>query len=99
MRLKYKNCFLQFVLICLFEQYNQSVKVSNYFDFYHCYGNKNGHQNRLKIGNWPFWSKFERFDRKINIEHKQIPKSYFNRRCELPRHIKRIFLVFSCADI
>ena len=24
----------------------------------------------LKIGNWPFWSKMERFDREINIEHK-----------------------------
>ena len=45
---------------------------------YRCYGNKNGHQNRLKIGNWPFWSKFETLDREINIEHKQIPKRYFN---------------------
>ena len=54
------------------------VKVSNYFDFYRCYGNQNGHQNRLKIGNWPFWSKFETFDRDINREHKQIPKRYFN---------------------
>ena len=33
----------------------------------------------VKIGNWPFWSKFETFDRAINIEHKQIPKKYFNR--------------------
>ena len=37
-------------------------------------------QNRLKIGNWPFWSKFKRFDREINIVHKHIPKIYFNRR-------------------
>ena len=29
----------------------------------------------LKIGNLPFWSKLERFDRGINIEHKQIPKN------------------------
>ena len=32
-------------------------------------------QNRLKIGNLPFWGKFETFDRAINIEHKEIPKS------------------------
>ena len=37
---------------------------------------KNGRQNRLKIENWPFWSKFETFGRAINIEHKQIPKRY-----------------------
>ena len=24
------------------------------------------------------WSKFENFDREINIEHKQIQKKYFN---------------------
>ena len=41
--------------------------------FYGCYGNKNGHQNRLKIGKWPFWSKFETGNKGINIEHKQIP--------------------------
>ena len=45
-----KNDFLQFVLTTLLKQ-KQSVKVSNYFDFYHCYGNKNGGQNRLKRGN------------------------------------------------
>ena len=44
------------------------------------YGNKIGRQNRLKIENWPFWSKVERFDRETNIEHKQIPIRYFNRR-------------------
>ena len=56
----------------------QSVKVSNYFDL--CVGNKNGRQNRFKIGNLLFWSKIERFDREINIEHTQIQKRYFNRR-------------------
>ena len=40
---------------------------------------KNRRQNRLKIGKLPFWSKFETFDRAINIEHEQIPKIYFNR--------------------
>ena len=42
-------------------------------------GTNNGRQNRLKIGDRPFWNKFETFDRAINIEHKQIPKLYFNR--------------------
>ena len=46
------------------------MKTSNYFDFCRCYGNKNSLQNSLKIGNWPIWSKFARFDREINIEHK-----------------------------
>ena len=32
-----------------------------------------------KKGNGPFWNKFETFDREINIEHKKIPKIYFNR--------------------
>ena len=76
MRLKYKNCFSP---ICSYKlinnNNNQSIKVSNYFDFYRCYGNKNDRQNRLKIGNLPFWSKIERFYREINIEHKQIQKN------------------------
>ena len=54
--------------------------------FYPCYGNKNGCRNRLKIGNWPFLSKIERFDRVINIEHMHIPKWYVNRRWEWPQH-------------
>ena len=48
-------------------------------NYYHCSGEQNCCQNRLKIGNLSFWSKFETFDREINIEHKQIPKKYFNR--------------------
>ena len=40
---------------------------------------ENGCKNKLKIGNWPFRSKFETFDREINLEHKQIPKIYINR--------------------
>ena len=47
----------------------------------------------LKIGNLPFWSKFETFDREINIEHKQIPThiltDYEIYHCT--QHIKRIF--------
>ena len=31
----------------------------------------------LKIGNLPFWGKFETFDRAINIEHKEIQKKIF----------------------
>ena len=41
--------------------------------------NKNGRQNQLKTENWLFWSKFKPFDRPIDIEHKPIPKTYFNR--------------------
>ena len=62
------------------ENNNQSVKVSNYFDFIVAMVTKKGHQNRLKIGNCSFWSKIERFHREINIEHNQISKRYFNRR-------------------
>ena len=30
---------------------------------------KIGRQNGLKIGKWPFWSKFDTCNRGINIEH------------------------------
>ena len=51
--------------------------------------------------NWPFWSKFERFDREINIEHKQIPKKNLteDESYQGTQYIKRGFLVLSCADI
>ena len=52
MRLKYKKLFFTNLFVLLvYKNYNQSVKFSNYFNFYHCYGNKNGQQSRLKIGN------------------------------------------------
>ena len=51
MRLKYKYFSHQCVLISLLEQKAKcSVNVSNYFDFYCCYGNKNGLQKKLKMG-------------------------------------------------
>ena len=80
---KIKVALHKFLLISLLEQ---SVKVWYWFYFYGCYSNKNGRQNRLKIGKWPFWNKFETFNRGINIEHKQIPKKYFNRWWELIPH-------------
>ena len=54
-----------------------------------------------KIGNWPFWSEYETVDREINMEHKQMPKRYFNRWRELSWHTTYLkdFFVFSCADI
>ena len=36
-------------------------------------------KNMLKIGKWPFWSKYKTCNRGINIEHKQIPNRYFIR--------------------
>ena len=48
-----------------------NVKVWYSLHFDRCHGNKNGHKIGLEIGKWPFWSKFETFDREINIEHKQ----------------------------
>ena len=43
LRLNYKKCFFFTNLFFLvYQNNNQSVKVANYFDFYHCYGNKNG---------------------------------------------------------
>ena len=75
------------LLWLVYQNNNQSVNVSNKFDFNRCYGNKNGRRNRLKTGNWPFWSRFEMFERQINIEHKQIQtKIYFNSWWELSRH-------------
>ena len=59
-----------------------SVKVWYQYDFYRY---KNGRQNRLKIGKWPFRAKFETFDREINIEYKQIPEIYFDRCWDLSR--------------
>ena len=34
----------------------------------------------IKIGKCPLWGKVKIFNREINIEHKQIPNIYFNRR-------------------
>ena len=44
-------------LIGLFED-NPRIQYWHLFYFYRCYGNKNGHQNRLKIGKLPFWTRF-----------------------------------------
>ena len=82
---KIKLLFKSFFLL-VYKNKSQSVKVWYWFDFYGCYGNKNGLQNRLKIGKWPFWSKLETCNIGINIDHKQIPKKYFNRWWELSRH-------------
>ena len=54
------------------------------------------------MGNRPFWRKIERFDREINIEHKQVPKciSTEDVNYHATQHNKRVFLVLSrCADI
>ena len=83
---KMKIAFHKFLLISLLEQKQKCKSLGFFFFFYLCYGNKNGCQNRLKIGNWPFWSKFKTFDRGNNIEHKQIPTIYFNRIWELSLH-------------
>ena len=46
-----KNVFTNFFFYQLFGTIaNLSVKVSNEIEFAHWYGNKHGHQNRLKIG-------------------------------------------------
>ena len=93
MRLKYKNCFSPISYLFI-KTITKVLKSQITFDFYHLYGNKNGCQNRPKIGHGPFWSKFEMFDREINIEHKQIPKRYFNRRRELPQHTTYCFFLY-----
>ena len=51
MRLQYKKCFCTSLFLLVYKNNNQSVKVSNYFDFYHCNRNIIGCQNRLKIEN------------------------------------------------
>ena len=45
----------------------------------------------LKIGKLSFWSKFETFDREINIEHKQIPKRYLTDYDNYSTHVKSFF--------
>ena len=62
---------------------------------------ENGRYNRLKSKKLSFWAKIGRFNRQVNIEHKQIPKWYLNGWLMVTRYIKYeiIFLVFSCADI
>ena len=79
---KWKLLFTSFFLL-VYKNNSQSVKVLYWFDFNGCYGNKNGRQNRLKIGKLQFWSKFETCYREINIEHKHIPKKYYNRWLDL----------------
>ena len=83
--IKCKLLFTNFFLL-VYKNNSPSVKVWDRIYFYRCYDNKNGWQNRLKIEQWPFWSKFKTFDREINIEHKQIPKWYLNRGWELSWH-------------
>ena len=88
----------KFLRICLLKN-SQSVKVWHWFDFYRCYGNKNGRQNRLKIGNWPFWSIFKTCNRGINIDRKQLPKTYYNRWWKLSRrtiYLKVSFCICLC---
>ena len=55
--------------------------------------NQNVAKNSLKIGKLPFWSKFETFDRELNIEHKQISKRYFtdNENYHGTQHFKSVF--------
>ena len=75
-----KMFFFTYYFLIVYYDNSQSVIVWKNFDFDCSYGNKNGRKNRLKKGKWHLFSKFETLDREINIEHKQIPKIYFNRR-------------------
>ena len=45
------------------------------------------------MGNRPFWRKIERFDREINIEHKQVPKYILTEDViyHATQHNKRVF--------
>ena len=54
-----KIAFHIFLLISLFEQQPKCKSLGSILFL-----------PLLKIGEWPFWMKFERFDREINIEHK-----------------------------
>ena len=40
---------------------------------------ENGCQNRMKIGNCPFWYNFETFDREMKIEQKQTQNIYLKK--------------------
>ena len=75
MRLTNKKKFTNVFLI-VHENNSPSVRSGNNLTFTVALVKK-GRQSRLKIGKWPFCSKFETYDREINIEHKHIPKKIF----------------------
>ena len=76
MRLKYEKCFSP---ICSYQFIRTIIKVFRSritFTFTVAMVTKMA----AEIGNWPFWSKFDRFDGEINIEQNKYKKKYFNRR-------------------
>ena len=48
------------------------------FDFNGCYGYRKWPPIKAKVEKMSFWAKIWRFNRTVNIEHKQIPKRYLN---------------------
>ena len=78
--LKPKNgsCITPISSDCFIRSITQMFKCSIYLTFTVAIVTENGRRNRLKIGRSSFWTKFQSFDRQIYIEHKQIPKTYFN---------------------
>ena len=66
----------------VYKKTGPSVKFWHLFYFFHCYGNKNGQQNRLKIEKLSFWAKFKAFSDRFIYEfinqHKGITKKPFN---------------------
>ena len=48
---KIYKLFFTKLFLSVYQNNNQSVQVSDYFDFDRCYGYKNGRRNRLKMGN------------------------------------------------
>ena len=56
----WKLIFTNFFLLVYLKN-NWSVKFRHLFKIYHCYGNKNGQQNRLKTEKLAFWTKFKAF--------------------------------------
>ena len=78
MRSVNKSCFARSSSNCSIRTIAHSVTAWYLFDLHRCFGNKNGHQIRLKIGKWHFRNKFESFDRKkVCIDHKKTSKDIY----------------------
>ena len=63
--------------------YNSGI----YLNFYGCYGNKIGRQNRLKIEKSPFWTKF-----------KALGDRFLRFRYQLAKYQKTFEYVVCCAN-
>ena len=58
---KTENCFSPISFDWFIRRITEVEKIRHLLKLKHCYGNKNGRQNRLKTEKLPFWTKFKAF--------------------------------------